>query len=100
MIIDITPNVPKSSDLEKYYQNLAITSPISISIEQECGECIPVEQDLRLVVDCEVVELREKCVGYYFLDTTELDCGIYNVWFQMDFGNTVHISDKQQIQIY
>lgn len=100
LIIDITPNVPKSSDLDRYYQNLAIVSPLKISIEQECGECVPVEQDLRLIVDCELVELREKCVGYYYLDTTEMDCGIYNVWFQMDFGDTVHISDKQQIQIY
>ncbi len=100
LIIDITPNVPKTSDLNRYYQNLAIVSPLKVSIEQECGECLPAEQDLRLVVDCELVELREKCVGYYYLDTTEMDCGIYNVWFQMDFGDTVHISDKQQIQIY
>lgn len=100
LIIDITPNVPKASDLDRYYQNLAIVSPLKISIEQECGDCIPAEQDLRLVVDEELVELREKCVGYYYLDTTEMDCGIYNVWFQMDFGDTVHISDKQQIQIY
>jgi len=100
LIIDITPNVPKTSDLNRYYQNLAIVSPLKVSIEQECGECMPAEQDLRLVVDCELVELREKCVGYYYLDTTEMDCGIYNVWFQMDFGDTVHISDKQQVQIY
>ena len=100
LIIDITPNVPKTSDLNRYYQNLAIVSPLKCLPEQECGECMPAEQDLRLVVDCELVELREKCVGYYYLDTTEMDCGIYNVWFQMDFGDTVHISDKQQVQIY
>ena len=100
LIIEVSANVPKASDLERYYQNLAIVSPIRISIEQECGDCLPQEEDLRLIVECALVELREKSVGYYFLDTTDMNCGIYNVWFQMEFGDTVHISDKQQLQIF
>ena len=88
LIIGIRPNVPKATDLERYYANLAIVSPIQISIEQVCGDCMPAEQDLRLLIDCATVELREKTQGYYFLDTKalEMSCGIYNVWFQMQFG--------------
>jgi hypothetical protein len=102
MIIDITPNVPNACDLERYYTNLCIVSPLKISIEMACVECMPKEQDLRLVVDREEVQFREKGQGFYFLDTNELelDCGIYNVWFEMEFGESLYISDKQQLQIY
>jgi hypothetical protein len=98
--IEITPNVPRQSDLVRYYQNLAIVSDIYISMEIRCGECLPDERDLRLVIEEDLVELREKCAGYYFLDTTEMDCGIYDVWFKLNFGNNVFISDKQQLQIH
>lgn len=102
LIIDITPNVPKATDLEKYYLNLAISAPLKISIEQGCVPCMPPEEDLRLLVDCADVDIREKCVGYYFLDTEDLDLveGIYNVWFNMELGENLYISDKQQIQIF
>jgi len=104
IIIDITPNVPRTSDLNRYYENLAIVSPLKISIEQKCGECIPAEKDLRLLVDCESVQIRERTRGFYFLDTTEngldLSEGIYNVWFTMEFGESIFISDKLQMQIY
>ena len=48
----------------------------------------------------EVVELREKVFGYYRLDTTEMDCAIYNIWFELTFADTVEISNKMQLQIY
>ena len=100
LIIDIMPNVPTGSDLERYYYNLAIAAPLRISIEQACVECMPEEEDLRLLVDCDLVEHREKCRAFYFLDTTDYDEGIYNVWFQMEFGGNTYISDKQQLQIF
>ncbi len=110
LIIDIVPNVPTTTDLKRYYENLAIVSPLRISIEQnECGpgtpfgcesQCIPTEEDLRLLVDCEEVTLREKTTGFYFIDTTDLPCGVYNVWFTMEFGDSTYISDKQQLQIF
>jgi len=100
LIIDITPNVPTGNDMEKYYANLAIASPIRISIEQACGDCMPEEKDLRLMVDNEYVEHRDNCKAYYHIDTREFKEGIYNVWFQMDFGGNIYISDKQQIQIF
>lgn len=98
--VEIEPNVPGASDLRKFYENLAIVSPLRISIEQACGACLPAEEDLRLIVDCEPVDFREKCKGFYFLDTTDMDCGIYNVWFTMEFGESTYISDKQQLQIF
>lgn len=100
LIVDIEPNVPKTSDLKRYYENLAIVSPIKINIEQLCGDCVPEEKDLRIIIENDDVELREKCTGYYFLNTEELDEGIYNVWFTMEFGESTHISDKQQLQIF
>jgi hypothetical protein len=73
LAIEITPNVPGRNELVQYYENLAIVSPLKISIEQECGDCLPAEQDLRLVIDAESVIVRDKCTGYYFLDTTDMD---------------------------
>lgn len=102
LTVDVVPNVPRSSDLERYYTNLAIASPVRISIEKACGECVPKEKDLRLVVDKDVVEFRRSSEGYYFLDTVELemDCGIYNVWFELEFGESTYISENLQIQVY
>jgi hypothetical protein len=100
IVIDIIPNVPKASDMARYYENLAIVSPLKISIEQECGNCVPAEEDLRLIVDQADVELRDKSLGYYFLDTTDLNEGVYNVWFEMVFGESTFISDKLQLQIF
>jgi hypothetical protein len=100
IVIDITPNVPKASDMARYYENLAIVSPLKISIEQECGNCVPAEEDLRLVVDQADVELRDKSLGYYFIDTTDWAEGVYNVWFEMIFGESTFISDKLQLQIF
>lgn len=99
LAVEIMPNVPDKDQLYSYYQNLAITSPIKISIEQECVACMPEETDLRLVIDEESVELREKCAAYYFLDTTDLEIGVYNVWFKIEMGESVYISDKQQLII-
>ena len=100
LIVTVTPNVPTATDLQRYYENLAIVSDICVYIEMECGECVPEEQDLRMVVDGERVCYREMCKGYYHLDTTDLDCGVYNVWFEMEFGEQIYVSDKQQLQIF
>jgi len=100
LIIEIAPNVPTAGDLRKYYENLAIVSDLKISISQNCGNCVPAEEDLRLIVDEESVDYREKRYGYYRIDTTDMDCGIYDVWFRLDFGGNVYISDRYNIQVY
>lgn len=102
LTVEVVPNVPRSSDLERYYTNLMIASPLKISIEKACGECVPKERDLRMVADKAPVEFRRDSEGYYFLDTValDMDCGIYNVWFEMEFGESTYISDNLQLQVY
>lgn len=100
LVIQIIPNVPRATDLKKYYENIAISADLSISIEQACGACIPAEEDLRLVVDDDPVTERDKVFCYYQIDTTDWDCGIYNVWFKLNFAGNLDISPKQQLQIY
>lgn len=100
LIIEIVPNVPTAGDLRQYYENLAIVSDLKVSIEQSCGDCLPQEQDLRMVVDDELVDYREKRFGYYKLDTEDLDCGLYDIWFKLEFGGNVYISDRHKFQVY
>ena len=100
IMIDVVPNVPRGSDLERYYENLLIASPLKISIEQACVDCMPAESDLRLLVEKDSVDYREGCRGFYLFDTEDLDCGIYNVWVEMDFGETRHISEKMQVEVF
>jgi hypothetical protein len=101
IVIEILPNVPTAGDLRQYYENLAIVSDIRISMEQtECHGCVPLEQDLRLIIDNELVDYREKRYGYYKINTEDLECGIYDIWFKMDFGGNTYISDRYKFQIY
>lgn len=102
LTVDVIPNVPNASDLQKYYVNLAISSPIKIFIEKTCGECLPKEKDLRMVVENGTVDYRRDSEGYFFLDTVDLDmdCGIYNVWFELEFGESKYISENLQLQIF
>ena len=100
LIAQITPNVPKGTDLQRYYENLAIRGNLKISIEQRTGTCLPCETDLRMVVEKADMDYREKLYGYYMLDTTDLDIAIYDVWFELDFGDSVYISDRQSLQVY
>lgn len=100
IIIEIRPNVPTAGDLRQYYENLAIVSDLKVSIEQSCGNCLPKERDLRLIVDEESVDYREKRHGYYKLDTEDMECGIYDIWFRLELGDNVYISDRYKFQIY
>lgn len=100
IIIEIIPNTPTAGDLRKYYENLAIVSDLSISMEQTCGDCLPAECDLRLVIDDESVTYREKRYGYYQLDTTDMECGLYDIWFKLNHGTNIYISDRFKFQIY
>jgi len=100
LIIQIIPNVPRATDLLRYYTNLAISSNLKIFMQLNCGPCPPNECDLRMVIDGDLVDVRDKVFGFYQLDTTEMDCGIYDVWFELDYADTIEISPKQQVQIY
>ena len=100
LIIEIMPNVPSAGNLRQYYENLAIVSDLKITIEQSCGDCMPQETDLRMIVEDDSVDYREKRFGYYKLDTTDMDCGLYDIWFKLEFGGNVYISDRFKLQIY
>lgn len=102
IIIEITPNVPTAGDLRQYYENLAIVSDLKVSISSDCNDCTPCEKDLRLIVDEEPVDYREKRYGYYQLDTEALDlqCGIYDIWFTLELGGNKYISDRFHFQIF
>lgn len=100
LLAEIMPNVPRGTDLCTYYENLAIVSDLKMSLQQQCGPCVPKEKDLRLILDEVSVDFREKRFGYYQLDTTDLDCGIYDIWFTLNFGTNTYMSDKMQLQIY
>lgn len=100
IIIEVTPNVPKGTDLQRYYENLAIVGNMKVSMEQRTGDCLPQEQDLRLILDRVDVTFREKKYGYYMLDTEELEIGIYDLWFELDIGENIYISERYQLQIF
>jgi len=102
LIAEVTPNVPTASDLARYYENIAIAGDLKIYIEFFCGVCVPQEEDLRLIVDGDCVQFREKLHGYYHLDMCALDmeCGMYNVWFKLEFGDNCYVSDKMQFQVF
>jgi hypothetical protein len=97
---EIVPHVPQAADLVKYYENLAIVASVKINIEQACGPCVPAESDLRLIVEDEPLTLREKRFAYYQIDTEDYDCGIYNVWFKLELGGNVFVSEKNQLQVF
>ena len=105
LIVKITPNVPRATELERYYTNLAISSNMTISVELNCGPCgPPKDSDCSLIIDNDLVSIRDKVFGYYKIDTTEdgldLDCGIYNVWFTLSYADSIEVSPKMQFQVY
>jgi len=100
IIVEVVPNVPKSEELQRYYDNIAITSGLKVYLSKNCSNCLAEESDLNVIVDGEDVSLREKRFGYYFLDTTDLDVGLYDIWFELTYAENTFVSDKNQIQIY
>ena len=100
--VEIIPNVPTMSELKRYYMNLAVSSSLKIWIEKSCGDCLPQEKDLRIIVEGDLIEHRRGVEGSYFINTEDLnmDCGIYNVWFEMEFGENKYLSDNLQLQVY
>lgn len=100
IIVEVTPNTPTAGDLRKYYENLAIVSDLKLTMAMECGECIPAEEDLRIVLEDVSMDYREKRHGYYQLDTEDLELGMYSLTFKLEFGENIYISDKMMLQIY
>lgn len=100
IVVEVTPNVPHLSDLERYYQTLATYPDLFVNIKMRCVDCMPAEEDLQVVVDHAPVTMTSSRLGKYFLDTTELACGIYDIWFELELGGNNYVSPMNQIQIY
>lgn len=104
LTINIVPQVPRGTTLEQYYGNVAIYSDVYINIAKKCDPCLPCEIDLRTIVDRVLIEDREKCLAFYTIDTTDsgpgFDCGLFDVWFELNFGGNIYISDKNQMLVY
>jgi len=98
LVIEINPITPRIESIEKYYGSIAITSLLKINIEKNCGNC-PVDEKETIIED-EIVSFREQNLGYYLLDTEDLDEGIYNVWFRLEHGENIYVSEKNQLQIF
>jgi len=98
--IQIIPNVPTATDLATYYENLAIASQLLVTIKKRCGDCVPCEEDLNIIVDAEPTTYKEKNRAFYFFDTTDYDCGTYDIYFELIFGENTYVSDTNQIQVY
>jgi len=98
--ISVQPNVPRGTIKQKYYENLTAAGNLYISMAQKCGNCLPQELDLRTIYDNEPVLDRDGCMSYFRFDTTDVDCGIYDVWFTLELGDNVFISEKFQLQIF
>lgn len=102
--IKITGNIPRATDLERYYTNLIISSNLKIYMEKVCDPCGDnCEEDL--IIDGDDVTIRDKCFAFYRLDTTEdnelgLDVGLFNVWFTLEIQGNIEVSEKINIQIY
>lgn len=100
LLIKVEPNVPRGSELDEYYKNFSIISDLKISMEIEIGDCLPYEQDLRLIIDKEPVLYKGCGIANYFMDTSEYAEGIYNIWFDLTFGENLFVSDKNALQIF
>lgn len=98
--IEVIPNVPRATDLAKYYRNLVIAAKLKVFIALNCTQCVPCEDDLRIIVDGDETQFEEKNRAFYWIDTTQFDCGIYDIWFQLEFGGNTYVSDTNQFQIY
>lgn len=98
--IEAIPSVPRGTDLERYYRNLINLGVVNVTIRQKCGECLPAENDLRIVVENTPATFNDGHFAYYFIDTTDMDCGIYDVQFSISMGENCFMSEFQQLMIF
>jgi hypothetical protein len=98
--IEVQPLVPRGTDLERYYKNLITVGEVLVTIEMKCSDCLPSEKDLRIICENEPASFRDGCFAYFFMNTEELDCGLYNMQFTLNMGPNCFVSDKQQFLVF
>ena len=101
MVVQVVPNVPRATDLQNYYQNLASNGGVlTVTIKKRCGPCTPCEEDLLTVVEDAPVEFRGTNSGYYTIDTNDYEAGIYDITFTLEFGGNTYVSPANQFQVF
>ena len=100
--LKVEPNLPHGSDKRRYYENVVLGGELYVSLYAKCGDCLPKEEGLRLLVDRELVVEREGCRSWWLLDTTDdqVPCGIYDLRMELDLGENIYISEALPLQIY
>lgn len=98
IVIEVKPITPAIDAIQQYYSNIAITGNLKINIEKSCSSC-PTDEN-EIIIEDQLIEFREQNLGYYLLDTQELDEGIYNIWFKLEHGDLIYVSEKNQISIF
>lgn len=96
--IEITPNVPRATDLENYYLDLAIVGQLNVSIAEHCNPCNMCYENL--IVDAEPTTIEDSNRAFYRIDTNDFDCGLYDIWFTLEFGGNTYVSPRSQFLIY
>lgn len=101
LTVEVVPNVPNASDMQRYYEMIIAVAQLYISIAKSggCGSC-DTDSDEDMLVENEHIAFREKRFGYYQLDTEDMDCGLYDVSFRLELGDNIYISDKMQLQVF
>lgn len=100
LILAITPNVPTGSDLKRYYENLAIAGNALMTMTRISGPCLPAEPLLRIAYEDRPPDYKELLQSFYKIDTSELEVGMYNVFFSLPLGDNLFVSDNMAFQIY
>lgn len=103
LTIDVIANVPRATDLQAYYLGLAQAGQLYVYIEHSnCNPCLPCNEDL-MVVDGELTPFTDLNRAFYQISTGEdsdFSCGLYNVFFKLEYGGNIYISPKSQLLIY
>lgn len=98
IVAEIRPITPAIDSIKQYYNSIAITGNLKINIQKSCSNCP--EEENELIIEDQLIEFREQNLGYYLLDTEEMEEGTYDIWFRLEHGELVYISEKNQLSIY
>ena len=111
ILVEAHSNAPRATEMEAYYVNLASAmanlnsnngnDTFTVTMEQKCGYCLPAERDLRIVLeDAPIMYRGNDGYGYFFLDTTDMEPGVYSLTFTLNMGGNTFVSPEENFQIY
>ena len=93
--------VPSFTSLEEHEALLFTQQVLNCTLDFKNRKII---LNVRQSITPDVFNIVHKLVtaqrAFLDVDALDLACGMYNVWFEMDFGESRYISEKQQLQIF